>query len=122
VQRGAEGKLLVPDIKLKVHSNSSTSLSSGWSSSAAGSRKDVSLASSDTSDDEAKLSKTAKRPVSENRSWSYENFKTYPIMPFSPKEKRLEKRIVDGREVEVEVEVEQPLKRLFLFPPSLRQA
>jgi len=121
VQRGAEGKLLVPDIKLKVHSNSSTSLSSGWSSSAAGSRKDVSLAS-DTSDDESKLSKAAKRPVSENRSWSYENFKTYPIMPFSPKEKRLEKRIVDGREVEVEVEVEQPLKRLFLFPPSLRQA
>ena len=33
------------------------------------------------------------------------------------KEKRIEKRIVDGQtvDVEVEVEIEQPLKRLFLF-------
>lgn len=35
-------------------------------------------------------------------------------------EKRIEKRIVDGKEVEVEVEVEvvQKLKRLFLFGPT----
>jgi len=31
-------------------------------------------------------------------------------------EKRLERRIIDGVEREVEVEVELPLKRLFLFP------
>jgi hypothetical protein len=31
-------------------------------------------------------------------------------------ERRLEKRILDGVEQEVEVEVELPLKRLFLFP------
>jgi hypothetical protein len=38
------------------------------------------------------------------------------------KEKRIETRIVDGREVDVEVEVEvvQPLKRLFLFPGKER--
>lgn len=52
------------------------------------------------------------------RSWSYDNIKTYPIMmPPKKKEKRIETRIVDGylKEVEVEVEVVQPLKRLFLF-------
>ena len=31
LQPGAEGKLLVPDVKMKVHSGSSTSLSSAWS-------------------------------------------------------------------------------------------
>jgi hypothetical protein len=33
------------------------------------------------------------------------------------KEKHIERRVVDGQEVDVEVEVEvvQPLKRLFLF-------
>jgi hypothetical protein len=31
------------------------------------------------------------------------------------KEKRVEKRVVEGREVEVEVEVVQPPKRLFRF-------
>lgn len=52
------------------------------------------------------------------RSWSYDNIKTYPVMmPPPKKEKRIETRIVDGnlKEVEVEVEVVQPLKRLFLF-------
>ncbi|KAM6494233.1 hypothetical protein JOM56_010594 [Amanita muscaria] len=119
VPRQAEGKLLVPDVKIKVHSGSSTSLSSAWSS-----RKSLhsplSITSSDSSDDEVKISK---RPVVETRSWSYENFKTYSIMPVpAKKEKKMEKHIVDGQEVvvEVEVEVEQPLKRLFLFPPSLR--
>lgn len=31
-------------------------------------------------------------------------------------ERRIEKHVVDGVEQEVEVEVELPLKRLFLFP------
>ena len=53
------------------------------------------------------------------RTWSYssETF-TYPIMRTAPKkEKRIERRLVDGveQDVEVEVEVEEPIKRLFLF-------
>lgn len=44
---------------------------------------------------------------------------TYPVMTPAPKkEKRVEKQIVDGqlKEVIVEVELEQPFKKLFLFP------
>jgi hypothetical protein len=61
---------------------------------------------------------TLKRPTVETRSWSYDNLVTYPVMPPIPKkEKRLQKQVVDGEEkvVEVEVEVAQPIKRLFLF-------
>ena len=45
------------------------------------------------------------------------------MCPPPKKEKRVEKQMVDGveKDVEVEVTVEQPLKRLFLFPPSNRQ-
>jgi hypothetical protein len=51
------------------------------------------------------------------RAWSYDNVLTYPCMvPPVRTEKCLEKRVVDGVEREVEVEVELPLKRLFLFP------
>jgi len=53
------------------------------------------------------------------RSWSYDNLKTYPVMQLPPKkEKRVQKKMVDGVEVdyEVEVEVVEPMKRLFLFP------
>jgi hypothetical protein len=60
--------------------------------------------------------KVAFSPV---RSWSYDNLKTYPVMQLPPKkEKRIETRMVDGRAVDVEVEVEvvRPMKRLFLFP------
>jgi hypothetical protein len=58
------------------------------------------------------------RPVVETRSWSYDNFKTYPIMQLPPKkEKRIEMQVVNGveKEVEVEVEIIPPRKRLFLF-------
>ena len=44
---------------------------------------------------------------------------TYPVMTPVPKiEKRIEKQMVDGqlKEVVVEVELEQPFKKLFLFP------
>jgi hypothetical protein len=53
------------------------------------------------------------------RLWSYDNIKTYPAMrPPPKKEKRVEKRVVDGHSVDVEVEVEvvEPMKCLFLFP------
>lgn len=52
------------------------------------------------------------------RPWSYSSEFTYPIPPRKPKiVKRIEKRVVDGVEQEVEVEVEEyePIKRLFLF-------
>jgi hypothetical protein len=75
VKRGAEGKLLVPDVKLKVRSGSSTSLSSVWSGSALGSRKSVhsplSATSGDSSDDESRISSchsfvAPARPVAES--------------------------------------------------------
>ncbi|EPQ54588.1 hypothetical protein GLOTRDRAFT_116440 [Gloeophyllum trabeum ATCC 11539] len=59
-----------------------------------------------------------KRPTVETRTWSYDNLLTYPAMPLPVKKvKRKERKIVDGEEKEVEVEVDvcEP-KRLFLFP------
>jgi hypothetical protein len=61
---------------------------------------------------------TLKRPTVEARSWSYDNLVTYPVMPPIPKkEKRMQRQVVNGeeKEVEIEVEVTQPIKRLFLF-------
>jgi hypothetical protein len=51
------------------------------------------------------------------RAWSYENVLTYPCMvPPIRTEKHHEKQVVNGVEHKVEVKVELPLKRLFLFP------
>ncbi|KAF8158369.1 hypothetical protein B0H34DRAFT_674786 [Crassisporium funariophilum] len=130
LQPGAEGKLLVPNVKMKVHSGSSASLSSAWSGpTSASSRRSVRSPLSVTSDseEEAQLEAASslpgytKRPVVETRSWSYDNFKTYPIMQLPPKKvKKMETQIIDGeeREVEVEVEVVEERKRLFLFAPT----
>ncbi|KAF9483376.1 hypothetical protein BDN70DRAFT_799946 [Pholiota conissans] len=134
VPSGAEGKLLVPDVKMKVRSGSSASLSSHWSGPATSSsrrsasvRSPLSMTSDSDEDTErcsSNLSSRKKTTAPENtRSWSYENVKTYDIMPMKPKlVKKKEKRIVDGEEVEVEIEVEEypERKRLFLFPPSQR--
>ena len=52
------------------------------------------------------------------RSWSYDNLMTYPVMqPPRRREKRIQKQVVDGeeRDVEVEVEITQSFKQLFLF-------
>jgi len=60
----------------------------------------------------------AKRPAVEIRSWSYDNLMTYPVMlPTLRKEKRIQRQVVNGeeKEVEVEVEITQPFKQLFLF-------
>jgi hypothetical protein len=58
----------------------------------------------------------AKRPAVETRSWSYDNLMTYPVMqPTLKKEKRIQRQVVDGEEKEVEVEITQPFKQLFLF-------
>ena len=51
-------------------------------------------------------------------TWTYTD-PLYPIMQLpNKKEKRIEQRVVDGKEyaVEVEVEVLPERKRLFLFP------
>jgi len=68
--------------------------------------------------------KVKRRPVENTRSWSYDNVKTYDIMQVPQKKvKKMEKRIqfINGEEVEDEVEVEvvEPLKRLFNFAPSM---
>ncbi|TBU29965.1 hypothetical protein BD311DRAFT_660132 [Dichomitus squalens] len=146
---GAEGRLLVPDVKMRRVNSSVSSIggSSGtsWGSqsaifsagSVAGRKRsplsrqnsDVSVDTAETQSEgdeydarEAACSMPAvgkARPTATMRTWSYssETF-TYPIMRTAPKkEKRIERRVVDGveQDVEVEVEVEEPIKRLFLF-------
>ena len=136
LKKGAEGKLLVPDVKLKV-STSCVNISG----SPASSNSRMTRRASEFSDgsmtcvtEEDELSFKS-RPVESMwsqpslsyicllpslfpaRAWSYDNVLTYPCMvPPVRTEKRLEKRIIDGVEQEVEIEVELPLKRLFLFP------
>ncbi|KAH7885293.1 hypothetical protein F5I97DRAFT_1368381 [Phlebopus sp. FC_14] len=112
VKAGAEGRLLVPNVTLRAHSASSQSLSTGLCSPLSRYPSEISEDSMLSEGSEA----AAPRP--QVRSWSYENVKTYPVMMLPPKkEKRVETRIIDGeaKEVEVEVEIVQPLKRLFLF-------
>ncbi|KAG6842654.1 hypothetical protein H0H87_011348 [Tephrocybe sp. NHM501043] len=134
---GAEGKLLVPNVMMKVN-KSRASLSSQYSAPASHNRFRSPLSHESSSDDDNEASsnrarslRSPKRPTVETRSWSYDNIKTYPIMRLPPKtktKKRKEIRVVDGEEVEVEYEVEVEVyekpKRLFLFtssmPPAVR--
>ncbi|KAG1785458.1 uncharacterized protein HD556DRAFT_1458489 [Suillus plorans] len=104
LKRGAEGRLLVPDVRL-----------------AKPLRRHPSKVSQDSilSDTTSESLSPSSRPAPQTRTWSYDNIKTYPVMmPPAKKEKHIEHRMVDGEveEVEVEVEVVQPLRRLFLFP------
>ncbi|KAI0269784.1 hypothetical protein BC834DRAFT_841564 [Gloeopeniophorella convolvens] len=141
---GAEGKLLVPDVKLKAssagsyYSNDGASVSS-WRSGSTRSHarsplsrhgSEVSVESgSDLLDavPEHQLPSSlpaTKRPTNETRSWSYDNMTTYPVMPMPPrKEIRYERRVVDGvtTVVETEIEVQPQRKRLFLFPGKERR-
>ncbi|EDR05379.1 uncharacterized protein LACBIDRAFT_329824 [Laccaria bicolor S238N-H82] len=69
------------------------------------------------------LPRQAKRPTVETRSWSYDKPRTHFIMQLPRKiVKRMERQIVDGVEVELEIEevVDEPRKRLFLFPAPSR--
>ncbi|KAI0252338.1 hypothetical protein BJV78DRAFT_1281698 [Lactifluus subvellereus] len=141
---GAEGKLLVPDVKLKgssassFYSNDGASVSS-WRSSSTRSymRSPLSRQGSEVGVESGSDSMdalpdhqepcslpTMKRPTVETRSWSYDNMTTYPVMPMPPrKEIRYERRVVDGvtTVVETEIEVQPQLKRLFLFPGKERR-
>ncbi|KAH9179186.1 hypothetical protein EDB89DRAFT_779708 [Lactarius sanguifluus] len=140
---GAEGKLLVPDVKLKASSSSSFSNDgasvSSWRSSSTRScmRSPLSRQGSEISVESGSdvmdappahhqpySMPTTKRPCVETRSWSYDNMTTYPVMPMPPrKEIRYERRVVDGvtTVVEMEVEVQPQTKRLFLFPGKERR-
>lgn len=118
LKRGAEGRLLVPDVVLTRNNSSMGLLSQRLAKPLKRHPSEVSEDSilSDTTSDSLGPSS---RPAPQTRTWSYDNIKTYPVMmPPAKKEKRIEHRMVDGEveEVEVEVEVVQPLKRLFLFP------
>jgi len=139
LKKGAEGKLLVPDVKLKV-STSYVNISGSPASSYRNSSSRITRRTSEFSDssmtsvtEEDELTFKSRGVESEPyfylfpspsylstspaRAWSYDNVLTYPCMaPPIRTEKRLETRVVDGVEHEFEVEVELPLKRLFLFP------
>ncbi|KAI0754848.1 hypothetical protein C8Q80DRAFT_1093306 [Daedaleopsis nitida] len=147
---GAEGRLLVPDVKMRRVNSSVSSIdgssSTSWGSqsgafstsgSVAGRRRsplsrqnsDASVDTMETQSEEDELERAAAfslptssrvRPTaSKSRTWSYSSETyTYPIMRVAPKkERRVERKVVDGveHEVEVEVLVEEPIKRLFLF-------
>ncbi|RPD62546.1 hypothetical protein L226DRAFT_329125, partial [Lentinus tigrinus ALCF2SS1-7] len=139
---GAEGRLLVPDVKMRRVNSSASSIDGGssWGSQSGilstigsvSSRKrsplsrqnsDASVDTVDTQSEEDELEirslPSAKpRPTpARTGSYSSEAYK-YPIMRTAPKKaKRIVRKVVDGveRDVEVEVEIEEPIKRLFLF-------
>ncbi|CAK5284085.1 unnamed protein product [Mycena citricolor] len=131
----AGGMLPVPDVLMKAPGRSSTSSSlssllepstgrstrrhSSGSFAGYRMRSPLSLPSSSvtgSSSDDEELEgdedawKLPRRPQIETRSWSYDNQRTYPVMPMPPVK---EVRIVNG--VQVEVEVPRPLKKLFTF-------
>ncbi|TCD62878.1 hypothetical protein EIP91_006261 [Steccherinum ochraceum] len=124
---GAEGKLLVPNVTMR---RTPSSFSESFGTAPRMQRSPLSRQGSDVSVEESvieededvtmrPMSLPATQPRNDGRSWSYSDLLTYPIMQLPPKkEKRLERRVVDGKEVEVEVEVEvhPERKRLFLFP------
>ncbi|KAF6743129.1 hypothetical protein DFP72DRAFT_1102070 [Ephemerocybe angulata] len=113
---GAEGKLLVPDVKLKVRSPSSASLSGTCTSRGSSSRRSV-RSPVTPSDPEALTPLRSKRPPVETRSWSYDNVLTYPVMPHPTRiVKTKEMCLVVSKEISVIVETEKPAQKLFLFP------
>ncbi|CCM06495.1 uncharacterized protein FIBRA_08765 [Fibroporia radiculosa] len=139
VKPGAEGRLLVPDVKmtrtpsnLTVSSEASSSWGSGNVSGYYGGvgrkRSPLSRQNSDASMESADSVSTEEQwpqPSSQGqqtRGWSYsDDTMTFPILQLPrKKEKRMVRRIVDGeeRDVEEEVEIIEPLKRLFLFPAA----
>ncbi|CAL1712279.1 unnamed protein product [Somion occarium] len=127
VAPGAEGKLLVPNVKMRRISSSGSDAGSFVRRRSPLSRQgsEMSVIEDEHEDDVtvglqmSRLtdSPKVKKPV-EARSWSYSDIVTYPIMQLPPQmEKRVERRIVNGveQDVEVEVEIIPERKRLFLF-------
>ncbi|EMD31684.1 hypothetical protein CERSUDRAFT_88826 [Gelatoporia subvermispora B] len=154
VKPGAEGRLLVPDVKMRrtsstasvdgarsppsyssliadratrrkrsplSHQGSATSFATSASGSARSTGGSVDTISE--ADETMRVRPSRSAPIRTRMSqtapppWSYSDTLTYEIMP-TPPQKRIERRIVDGVEIDVEVEVnvDEPRKRLFLFP------
>ncbi|KAI0749131.1 hypothetical protein C8Q74DRAFT_1374237 [Fomes fomentarius] len=113
---GAEGCLLVPDVKLR-RVNSSVSSIDGSSATLA------STPSRQSEEDDLQAAAAAcsllKDRPAPTGTWSYpsETY-TYPIMRTAPKkERRIERKLVGGveQDIVVVVLIEEPIKRLFLF-------
>ncbi|KAJ3489985.1 hypothetical protein NLI96_g1741 [Meripilus lineatus] len=127
---GAEGKLLVPNVKMRRTSSTASSLDgTSTSGSFKRVRSPLSRQNSDYSqaveeeDVSHFVSTSAKKGVKQDsgRSWSYSDLATYPILQLPPKKEiKYEKQIIDGKEMVVPVEVDAPThrKRLFLFNPK----
>ncbi|PIL28730.1 hypothetical protein GSI_08774 [Ganoderma sinense ZZ0214-1] len=109
LKHGAEGRLLVPNVKMRRLKSPSPGADSSFRKSDSLSVGGPHCAPSHNRDEE---------PNAE-RSQNYKSEKlTYSIMRLTPKkEQRVERRVIDGVEhvVHVEVLVEEPIKRLFLF-------
>jgi len=135
LKKGAEGKLLVPDVKMRRADSSLSfermSLSRQGSEASVSGRMRVtrsqstsgsSLNEEDEADDTVNLDikprKARSPPVRSAQSWYDDEEFTYSLLTIPRKEKRIVTKVVDGKEVEVEVEVEviPERKRLFLFP------
>ncbi|KAI1786261.1 hypothetical protein LXA43DRAFT_1111219 [Ganoderma leucocontextum] len=121
---GAEGRLLVPDVKLRrvnfIVSSIGCSSGTSWGRQRA-TFSNASAAGLNGEHNTASRSGLQLHLSARTQSYSSEMF-TYPIMRIAPKkEKHIERRLVDGveRDVEVEVLVEEPIKRLFLFGGAL---
>ncbi|THG97265.1 hypothetical protein EW026_g4703 [Hermanssonia centrifuga] len=123
LKKGAEGKLLVPDVKMKRSDSGLSSCSSSWTGTSVSgtSRRRSPLSRQNSEASVMEEDVTVRSPIEQSasgQSWSYKD-QTYPIMQLPPKrEKRIERRMVDGveRDVVVEVMVVPERKRLFLFP------
>jgi len=136
---GAEGKLLVPDVKLKARRQCLSSASIGSTPSTTSPSRKPPSKIQDSNKQGVLTLLTLGQPSFKGtqcyslcplslliyhsaRPWSYDGMETYPV-PKLPLKKQTQilTKIVDGEEKEVETEVEvyeQP-KKLFLFAPKV---
>ncbi|KAI0744381.1 hypothetical protein BC629DRAFT_1599570 [Irpex lacteus] len=137
LKKGAEGKLLVPDVQMKRTDSRMSferlSLSRQGSEvsvprSRLGMARTESTSGSSVVDGEEEevneltsldfKPRKARSPPMSSEPWYKDEQFTYPVLTIPRKEKKLVTKVVDGKEVveEVTVEVYPERKRLFLFP------
>lgn len=121
VKPGAEGRLLVPDVKLKLNRSSSSSAPLAPKVETVAKPVEAVPVPNRRPGTQGMFSLfSGRRPftyISPVRSWSYDNMKTYPIYSMPKKmEKRMETRVENGAEIQVEVVEEEEPKCLFYFP------
>jgi hypothetical protein len=137
--QGAEGKLLVPDVKLKARCQCLSGASIESAPYTSSSRKPSKIQDSNKQGQGVLTLLTLGQPSFKStyfyllyllsqliyhsaRPWSYDGMQTYPVLKLPPKKQiRILIKIVDGEEVEVETEVEvhEKPKKLFLFAPKV---